>query len=154
MRMKELEARLTINENNLDKEIMDQAVLYHEAGVLCAEVEAVRNEARVVFAETSAAVAEKIRISPENQGKISEKRIEALLPLEGDYIESNKNLSIADKAYRLAQILVDSFDMKGKMLRALAYRESNEMKTGSSYRSQEANVIRREQLKDTGVDVK
>lgn len=133
-----LKARLKIDKDDLDTELIEQAPLYQEVSEAHADAISTRDAAKEDHAKVAARVAYELRKAKAASGdKCNETMVSDETTLDPRFQESVEKVARAIREAAVLGALKDSFDQRGKMLRELAslylggYWQRNHVKGGT-----------------------
>ena len=118
--LNELSQHLIVKSDDLAKHLEEQATLYFQAADLAAKAISLRDEAKDKLSTVASQLNEVVRLSLADQGeKVTEARIDKMVPLEAEYIEASNYLRECKKLADRFTALKVSFEQRSSMVRGL-----------------------------------
>jgi|10_taG_2_1085330.scaffolds.fasta_scaffold301847_1 hypothetical protein len=113
----DLDAELRIDRGALSQEFCDHAQLFAKWGALTVQARYDHDESKVAYEQVVAEADAEIRDRIERLGdKITEKKVEALIPLEDSVRESKKAMLAAKRSHGLCEVAQRAVEHRLQML--------------------------------------
>ena len=119
--MNDLQEVLSIDVDNLDQELLEQALLFAEYGELLVEAEFKKDTAKERLEAVMAELDLEIRGNPEifNIKKITESVVESTIKKQEIYKKASDNYLLAKKRHKTCKIALEALEHKKDMLESL-----------------------------------